>query len=377
MNFKTLITSIFLCLNFISPFIAQADEFTIAQADELAAPSDELNSQNQLLSSTRKTSWTADVVRVPTDKNGIPGLKIIDTHLPVFLVKKEKKYRPLVALELSLDDPVAQLYGADYRPLPKNKNTGYFMFFAYLNSKKNEVVFYSKSNKEKSEKEKSNQEQKYVEKMFIISDQAQEFNVISPWESLRVSLGSSYFNYSQTSYASFNAWTGLLAMRLFSEDVFLQWGYNAEADLTVLTVTSNQNEVSMQTGHIKAEALYSLPQSPNTEFKYSILGGVNYLTTFTTGSAMGFKNLIVPSAGLRSRKILNEKEDYGFTVRAGLFGFDFKDRGLDFEISRSYLFEHLHRAELGLKFSDYGYHPQHDDQFVNLKMLSVFLSYTL
>lgn len=369
MNFKTLIPSIILCLIFISPFNAQAEEF--------ASPSEELNSQNQLLSTTRKTSWTADVIRVPTDKNGIPGLKILDSHLPVFLVKKEKKYRPLVALEMSLDDPAAQLYSADFRPLPKNKNTGYFMFFAYLNSKKNEVVFYSKSKKEISEKEKSDKEQKYVEKLFIVSEQAQEFNVISPWESLRMSLGSSYFNYSQTSYTSFNAWTGLLAVRLFSEDVYQQWGYNAEADLTVLTVASNQNEVSMQTAHIKTEALYSLPQNPSTEIKYTILGGIIYLTTFTSGSTMGFKNLIVPSAGLRSRKVLNEKEDYGFTARAGLFGFDFKDRGLDFEISRSYLFEHLHRAELGLKYSDYGYYPQHDDQFVNLKMLSVFLSYTL
>lgn len=369
-----------------------------------------------LLDSTRKTTWTAEVVRVKTEKNNIPGLQLVEKKIPVFLVQKDKSFRPLVALEFSLvstsqesihsvaktgdiqikssssdlvqskeninqnisspssalDESLVQLednlLGSDFTVVPKSPATGHYMYFVYLTSKKNEVVFYYIDKKH----------QKHVEKIFIVSEQAQEYTTLSPWEYLRVGLGSTYFSYAQTDYTQLDAWTGLLTLKYLKDNIYDQMGINAEADLSVVTINSNQNKVAMQTAGIKLDGLYTLNKPVQDNWSYQITGGLTYLTTFVSGAQFGFKNLMVPSLGFISRFLINDKEDYELTTRLGLFDAQFKSRGIEFEFSRSYLFSQAQRTEIGLKYIDYGFHPNNEDNnFAQLKIFSVFFRYSL
>ena len=104
--------------------------------------------------------------------------------------------------------------------------------------------------------------------------------------------------------------------------------------------------------------------------------GINYLSVLSNGAPFGIKNLIVPDLGARFRYVVSEKADYYASLRLAPFDTSFKDLGYEIEFSRSYLFSNLHRGEFGLKYSDYGFHPNVDET-VGIRLISIFLSYSL
>lgn len=315
----------------------------------------------------KKTTWWAKVVRQNVKKNIIPEMRFTATKYPIYLVNSDDKFRPLAVIEISLlNDPTGELYVDGIERLPKNPETGRHILFAYLNSKSNEVVLTYKNPEGKAA----------AEKIFIIAPEAQEYEVVQPSDAVRFLMGSTYLKYAQTSYTTYYSWTGLLGLRYSSPEKLSHFGINGEVDMTVLTIDSNQGGLAPQLGEVKLEGIYFDQPKSITPERFQYLAGAVYLTLLSNGTAFGFKNLIVPDVGVKYRYVTGEKSDYSVTARLALLDTSLKDKGLELEISRSFLLPNLHRSEIGFKYLDYQYHPN-EEEYIQTGYMSLFLSYTL
>jgi len=341
-----------------------------AYAEDVVLPEEEVDyskaTQNQ--AETQKTTWLAQIIRVKTESNNIPGLVFELEKNPVLLVKNENKFRPLVTLKGVIKSlpPESVLVLENKYKIPLNQQTGLFKFNVYLTSKKNEINLTFKT-----------KNKVFSEKIFLVSPEAEEYNVVSPWDSIRVSLGGTYFNYNQTGYSAFYSWVGNLALRYHSPEKIGYFGFNTDLEMSVLTVKSNQNNYAPQIGQFRFELMYFDEWTQDPQYKLHYLLGGTYLTMFSNGAAFGFKNLIAPDLGVRVRQITGEQTDLSATARLSLMDTQLQDRGLELEISTGYLFKNSHRGETGLKYLDYTYRPDKNRDQVSLKMITLFVSYTL
>jgi hypothetical protein len=322
--------------------------------------------QTMLSLSPRKTTWWAKIVRQNVPKNFIPEVRFAATKFPIYLVNSQDRFRPMAIIDISLSDAEGELFVDGTQRLPKNPETGRHILFAYLNSKSNEVVLTYKNTQGVAK----------AEKIFIVAPEAQEYSVVNPSDAVRFLMGSTYLQYSQTSYTPYYSWTGLLGIRYTSPEKLSHWGINGEADMTVLTIDSNQGGLAPQLGEVKLEAMYFAQPKSITPERFQYLAGAVYLTLLSNGTSFGFKNLIVPDVGVKYRYITGEKSDYSVTARLALLDTDFKDKGLELELNRSFLLPNLHRAEIGFKFLEYQYHPN-PDEYIQTGYMSLFISYTL
>jgi len=323
------------------------------------------NSKQQ---NTQKTTWLAQLIRVKTDQNYIPGLIFELEKNPVVLVRSENKFRPLVTLKgviKSLNQDSVLVLENKFK-IPLNSQSGVFKFNVYLTSKKNEINLSLK-----------NKGQVFNEKIFLVSPEAEEYNVVSPWDSIRVSIGSTYFNYNQTGYVPFYSWVGNLALRYHSPEKLDYFGFNTDLEMTVLTVKSNQNNYAPQVGQYRFELMYFDEWKENPQYKLHYLLGGTYLTMLSNGATFGFKNLLAPDVGVRVRKITGEQTDIAATLRLALMDTKLLDRGIELEIGTGYVFKNSHRGETGVKYLDYAYSPDKNKDQVSLKMITFFISYTL
>ena len=316
----------------------------------------------------KQTTWLAQVIRVKSADNNIPGLVFEQERNAVFLVRDEARFRPLVSLRGVIKGFAkgSQFVLENKFRIPVDEKTGFFSINVYLTSKKNEINLILRSGDKVS-----------TEKVFLVAPEAEEYNVTSPWDSVRVLLGTTYFYYNQTGYSPFYSWVGNFALRYHSPEKIGYFGFNTDLDLAIVTFKSNQNDYAPQVGQLRLEVMYFDEWAQDPQYKIHYLLGGSYLTMLSNGAAFGFKNLIAPDFGVRVRRITGEQSDLAATLRLSLMDTKLKDRGVELELSSGFIFKNSHRGELGVKYLDYMYSPDKNKDQVSLKMTTLFLSYTL
>jgi len=316
----------------------------------------------------KQTTWLAQVIRVKSESNNIASLVFEQEKNPVFLVRDETRFRPLVSLRGVIKgfSKGQQLVLENKYNIPVNEKTGFFNINVYLTSKKNEINLILRS-----------ADKVAIEKVFLVAPDAEEYNVSSPWDSIRVLLGTTYFYYNQTGYSPFYSWVGNFALRYHSPEKIGYFGFNSDLDLAIVTFKSNQNNYAPQVGQLRLEVMYFDEWTKDPQYKIHYLLGGSYLTMLSNGATFGFKNLVAPDFGVRIRHITSEHSDLAATLRLSLMDTKLQDRGIELELSSGFIFKNSHRGELGLKYLDYMYSPDKNKDQVSLKMTTLFLSYTL
>jgi len=331
------------------------------------APEDMTPEEIELNSgSAQKTKWEALIIRESDVTKQIPHLRLINAKIPVFLVQKDTLFRPLVAVEFESKPVPGRVLVAGQIPLAQSRDPRKKILYAYLGSKKNDVTLVYKIGKKVVQ----------TEKILIMAPDAQEYSVVSPWDSLRIALGSTLLSYKQTGYEGFYSWNGMVSLQYHSPEKNKTFGYNFDLDATVLTARATQDGYSPQLVTGKIEGVYFYEPMIDSVMRYHLLFGLNYLNIFSNGAPFGVKNLFTFDVGTRLRYIVDEKVDYYGGARVALFDTKFKKLGLEFEISRSLLFENLHRGEFGFKLLNYSYNPDANNA-VGIKTYTLFLSYSL
>lgn len=334
---------------------------------EKTKPEDLTESEVELNSgSAQKTKWEAVVIRDKDVTKQIASLRLLAVKIPVFLVQKDNMFRPLVAVEFEEIPSDGRVLIAGEVPLAKARDPRKKILYAYLNSKQNDVTLVYKVGK-KSVK---------TEKMLIMAPDAQEYSVVSPWDALRIALGSTLLGYQQTGYDTFYSWNGMISLQYHSPERSKKFGYNVDLDATVLTARATEDSYAPQLMTGKIEGVYFYEPPTESVMRYHFLFGLNYLNIFSNGAPFGVKNLITADLGTRLRYIIDEKVDYYGGFRLALFDTKFKDLGFECELSRSLLFKNLHRGEVGFKYLNYSYHPDSDNA-VGIRTYTLFISYSL
>lgn len=322
--------------------------------------------------SSKETTWLAHIVR--SQKEGaISKLILPSAMLPVVMINQGKRFRPMVEISLTFDRPGWKLLIQGTTPVTPTTDKKKYKVFAYINSKINELLLVANGPEGVSESEK----------IYIYAPEAQEFNVITPWDAMKITIGSTYLSYKQTGFDDFYSWSGLLSVQLHSPEESSSFGLLGEINVTALTVSSNQNKYGPQLGQGILDGIYFFKWDQSSIWRIQAIAGVNYITMFSNGAPFGFKNLISPELGVRARRILDAKSDltYEFRFLPMNSSFDLIERGFAASVSKSWILANLHRGEAGLKYNDFSYRsyrPEQEikNQTVSCQTLSFILSYS-
>ncbi len=317
---------------------------------------------------TQPTTWFAHILREKPTGQHIQFLGTPEVKIPVLMVYQDNKFRPLIELPIQYVRPGWTLFVQGNIQLAEDGGPGQFRLYAYLNSRVNLVDITAQGPVGAHE----------IERIYIVAPEAQEFKVQSPWDAVTLGIGSTFLTYKQTTYVDYHAWTGLLTLQAHSPEDQHRFGVLAEADMTILSVSSNEG-YGPQVGQAFLDGVYFWPAAVNSKWRSEILLGANYITIITNGAPFGFSNLYSMEAGFRARSIIGPKSNYIYELKFAPLGggvFDFSNRGITASIFRSWMLSNLHRGEIGLKYVDFTYHSS-ADVVVDVNVMSLMLGYTL
>lgn len=333
----------------------------LAEGDSASPPSTPTAPESQ------PTSWVAHIMQ-PKKDGAITGLTIPQMELPVVTIKSEQRFRPMVEVPLHYERPGWKLLIQGKIPVSPGTEEGTYKVFAYMNSRISELLLVAQGPDGAKE----------VERIYIYAPEAMEFNVVTPWDAVKLSLGSTYLAYQQTGYNNFYLWSGIVTAQIHSPENGGHLGYLADASITALRLASNQNNYGPQVAQILLDGIYFLPWKENSRWRFQAMAGGSYTTFLSNGSPFGFNNLMTPELGLRARYLINTKSDYAFEFRympMSTSGFT-TERGIEFAAAKSWILPNLHRAEVGIRYEDLQYHPESFES-VHLNTFSFLLSYSL
>lgn len=315
----------------------------------------------------RKTSWIAHLLRRTPDNLKLKTLEFSETQIPVLLIARPGNLRPLVEVKGKFGRPGWTLY-AQNSPVAQASGSNDFKFYAFLNGRINEVVLNTKGPNGELEEER----------VYLFAPEAQEFTLVSPWNSLVISAGFSSVDYTQTGFGNYLAYTGSLSARYSTFDAPTQLSYYGSLDFTALTLASQPRQSNPQFVEARLDAAWMLPFAPNQSWKTQVLAGGFYSTMLSNGSVIGFSNLLAPEIGLRTRYILSPFDalisDFRFVMLSS--NFDFVDRGFLASLTFSRNLINSHRMELGFNYSNTSYQAS-DTARVSYGVLSLMLGYSL
>ncbi|MGE5087189.1 MAG: hypothetical protein ACM3MG_12860 [Bacillota bacterium] len=316
------------------------------------------------------TSATNNLAHIIQSKSGdsIEGLTLPQTQLPVVMVQNKKNFRPMVEIPLTYNRKGWSLWIQGKTPVTPTTEEGKFKVFAYLKGKVNELHLVARGPQGETQSER----------IYLYSPEAQEFSVVSPWDAVKLTLGSTYLIYQQSGYTDFYSWSGLLSAQIHSPEEGARFGMIGQVSMTALTISSNQKGYGPQIGQGNIDGIYFFPWSLSSRWRNQIMGGLYYVTMFSNGAPFGFKNLFAPEFGFRTRYLLNEKSDFisEFRFMPLNSSTDLNERGYSLSFSKSWILPNLHRGEVGLQFNDLRYSASPTD-LINMKALSVIFSYSL
>lgn len=338
---------------------------TLTFAAELSQPQ-VLESKQKL----KKTLWTATINRSLNLKNSIEGFKLISNKIPISLVGKDSKLRPIVEIRAQFNHPGWILKYQNNSPVYIDPKTSEIIIFAYLNGKVNELTLKAVSSTGHVESEQ----------LIILAPEAQEFQVVSPWNAVKLYTGSSYFSFGQTGFGSFTAISGDLGIEYKYPYKETHFGILANLNLTALTFTSTSSIHSPQIINGHFDVSYDLnffpPNYSNTMWKTQIIFGGFYSSMFSNGSNFGFSNLIGGEGGLLIQFVKSPQSTIDFSFRLTPLSTTLSERSYEFITSYSWLLTSLHRCELGIAYTDLNYKPQSDTN-IQLSSLLLLIGYSL
>lgn len=284
--------------------------------------------------------WAAHVLRrTPKDK-AILGLHFPDRQIPVMMVAKSQRLRPVVEVRGTFQRPGWRLFVQGENPVYATSNSSEFVFYAHLNGPLSAVDLVSRG-PEGTEPQ--------VEQIFIYAPQIRDLKVISAWNETMLSVGIAALQFTQSRLGDYSSVNGLFSARYLTPDRSEnRWGLALGLDATVFTLVSIPARNAPQFLQMSADLTYTLQASH--EFRTQALAGVHYMSLLANGSPYGFNNLVAPEWGVRVGWTKSPTSawvlDLRMTSIKGLI--DFSRRGVDVQIGWNRLLENLHRFEIGL-----------------------------
>ena len=339
-----------------------------AETDSTSTPSSaSTDDKNDTAQAAQRTLWSAYILRRKTGEAVIEGLRVPARKIPVVLVSKEGRLRPVIEIKGIYDRKGWKLFVQNY-PLRTSDDVNDFKTFAYLNAKINQVALTAKGPNGEVENET----------IYVYAPDAQEFEVVSNWDRVILTAGPSILSYSQTGYGNLTALTAAVSAQYATPpDRASRWGLFASADFTSLLFMANRPiDSSPDMLQIKGDALYRLTSEKPHFWHIQALAGISYLTMFANGSPFGFSNLIVPEVGFRSRYLLSSKTALVGEVRALPIRGLFSQRGYDLYLGWSHILTNFHRFEMGISVSDY-YYASDSNTNIQYDLVTLKLGYTL
>lgn len=286
----------------------------------------------------KRTIWTAHVIRQRAQEYRISDLNFPEMKLPVVLIEKDNKLRPLVEIKGVYAKPDWALYDPTGMPLYVDPKTHEFRLYAYLNTRISEASLLARGPKGETQSEH----------VYIFAPDAMEFKIVTPYENFSVVAGLGTLNYSQTQYGEYASLNGSLGVQYVSPEP-KTFGYLGEANLTMLTLYSNPAEHGPQILEARADGTYRIPFTSNPQWRTHILLGADYESMLSNGSPFGFANLILPEVGMRTRFTQTSRKSWLGIARFQPIGdvLGFRQYGLNLRLGREIILENNHRLELG------------------------------
>ncbi len=317
---------------------------------------------------TRKTAWIAHVLRRTPANLRLQTLEFPETQLPILLIARPGNLRPLVEVRGKYFRKGWTLF-AQGSPVSQSVGQSDFKFHAFLNGRISEIILTSRGPAGEVEEER----------VYLFAPEAQEFTLISPWNSVVLSAGASSIDYFQSGFGNYLAYTGTISARYSTFDGPKQLGLYASLDFTALTLASQPIDRGPQFIEAKVDATITVPYAPQQSWKSQLLLGGSYVTMLSNGSPFGFANLLSPEVGVRTRFILDPVDaviaDLRYVAVSSEFG-SFNENGYLLNLTWSRTLLNSHRAELGVNYSNYSYHPD-TNSTVRFSIISLILGYSI
>lgn len=349
---------------YVSTAQSQTQQLAQAQTSQQATAGEQADGAPPI---TRKTSWIAHLLRRTPLNLRLKTLEFSDTQIPVLLIARPGNLRPLVEVKGVFSRSGWTLF-AQNSPVSQSAGKNEFKFYAFLNGRISEVILTAKGPQGEVEEER----------VYLFAPEAQEFTLVSPWNSVVIGAGFSSVDYTQTGFGNYLAYTGSISARYSTFDAPTQLSYYGSLDFTALTLASQPTQSNPQFIEARFNAAWMLPYSPNQAWKTQVIGGGMYSTMLSNGSDIGFSNLIAPELGLRTRYVISGFDALISDFRYVFLGStpDFSDRGFLLNLTFSRTLLNSHRAELGLTYTNYGYQAG-DNVRVSFGILSLILGYSI
>jgi hypothetical protein len=340
----------------------------VANSPAGADSGNEVQAPQEPAPTTRRTSWIAHVLRRTPTNLRLKTLDFPETKLPVLLIARPGNLRPLVEVRGKYNRKGWTLF-AQGVAVSQSAGQSDFKFHAFLNGRINEVVLTTRGPNGEFEEER----------IYLFAPEAQEFSLISPWNAVVIAAGPSAIDYFQTGFGNYLAYTGSVSARYATFDGPKQLGLYASFDFTALTFASQPIDRGPQFIEGKLDATITVPFDPQQSYKSQILLGGTYVTMLSNGSPFGFSNLLSPEVGLRTRFILDPVDavitDFRYVALGTSLG-AFNENGFLINLTWSRTLMNSHRAELGLNYSSYSYHPE-TNATVRFNIISLLLGYSI
>jgi len=310
--------------------------------------------------------WVAHVLR-QKELPQIQGLTFADKKLVVRLIPTQSELRPLVELKGRFVRPgwTLQIYGK--KPIASEKDPDDFSVFAYLNSQVNQVTFEAKGPEGQVESET----------LYLFAPEAQEFQVVSTWESIILSAGAASFMYEQSFFGRFRSFSGLLRLNYETPTASSKWGAIAQAQMTVLSFASSPIQANPQVVDAHAAVSYRLGFGDQGLFRHQIFLGGDYSAVFSNGSPFGFGGLMAPEIGWVTRYYEDSRNSYTGELRWVLFRDSSlgEQRAIHGGLTWSQTLKSLRRRNLGLSVYDSMFVSE--GQKIRVNLISIQLGFSI
>ena len=321
-------------------------------AQEASPPKQEAAAPVPPEQAIQKTVWVANLMRRKDSTSRITDLKMADSKLPVYLVPKDRDLRPTISVNGTFTrEGWTLLAQGSAVEIDKEKKT--FEIPMHLRGRINECTITAIGPAG----------EKQSETFYIYAPEAMEFNVISPWDHILVSVAPIYLIYQQSGYGEYQSIAAQVSLRYTTPDKKKiekftdRFGYHANLAATVFTFASSPVERGPQLLELKGDLTYQLDQDPAHKWQTTLLGGVSYLTMFSNGSSFGFSNLVSPDIGVRARKTLSPTTAYFGEAHYVALGMPFDQQGINLHGGWTRMIKDSRRVEYGLSYTGYSWHP--------------------
>lgn len=264
-------------------------------------------SQSKNFSKGQNVSWLAHILR-QTESPQLQGLNFFSKSVPVVLVPNENELRPLVEIKYKFEREgwKIQVQGAPGKIA--NENDKIYTIFAFLNSQVSEIFFTAIGP----------EGQKETETVYLFAPEAQEFQVVSTWNSLIGYFGLANLSYEQSGSGVLSTKSLLLGLSYVSADSSSKLGTMAAVKLTAATFSSEPIAASPQYLEAHAALSWRLALKEESRWRYKIFFGVNHMALLSNGSPFGFQGLMAPELGWVSQYFKNARVSYVIETRAVL-----------------------------------------------------------